>query len=498
MRRGFLFVFCFINSLLIDIQLFAQKQQRIELINTDVLKFDKKEGVGIRKLIGNVVFRQDTTMMFCDSAYQYIDENKLELLANVRIIVAPQTTLSADRIEYFGNTKVAELYDNIVLKDGASVLKTNRMTYYRTQGFGYYQNGGTLFDSTNILTSVYGYYFTNSKMAHFKKEITLQSTDYNLTTDSLHYHSQTETAFFVAPTHILTKDSLKLYTERGYYQTVTRKLFAYQNPYFMDKDYSLAADTIFYDYKKDSGWAHCSVRMQTADTTLYIYGEWAIFKRKNKDILLTENPYLLQFLAEDTMILFADTLHSFRDSLTLKDRLTAYYNVQVALRQLQGRADSMVYFTKDSILQLLDDPILWSDNNQLTGDTIWILMKNKKADSIWVRKNGFLASQETNQFFNQLKGKQLQAKLLNNRLNKMLLIGNSESIYFMKDGAKWTGMNRSFSDKIEIEFKENKPQKIVFHTQPTATFSPIYQIYNQANTLEGFEWRITEKPNRGF
>ncbi|MCK6650656.1 MAG: hypothetical protein L6Q66_13440, partial [Bacteroidia bacterium] len=54
-----LFFLCLSSTLL-----FSQK--KIEIVNADHLKFDKKLGNGAKRLIGNVQFKQDNTFMFCD------------------------------------------------------------------------------------------------------------------------------------------------------------------------------------------------------------------------------------------------------------------------------------------------------------------------------------------------------------------------------------------------------------------------------------------------
>ncbi len=474
----------------------GQEHRRIDLINSDQISFNKTAGSPVRKLLGNVAFRQDTITMYCDSAYQYIDENRLDLLSNVRIILSSGASLTADRIVYYGESRVAELYQNIVVNDFGRTLRTNRMTYYRTAGYGYYQQGGELTDGENILTSQWGYYYTGSGRAFFRKQIQLKAPEYTLTTDSLEYLSSNRTAIFVAPTYILTADSTRLYTEKGYYRTQTRETHAWQAPWYQDKDFSLAADTIYYHYQQDSGIARCAVRVLTADSSTYFYGEKAFFKRKTRQSILTDHAWVLQKLADDTLLVFADTLFAQRDSI--RPQLRAFADVSVAMRQLQAHTDSLVYALKDSILTLYKDPVLFSDNNQLSADTIWVYVRNKRADSLRARKNAFLLSQETPEFYNQLQSRTMTARLDSNQIKTLWLEGNSETIYFLKDGDRYTGMNRSFSDKVEIHFRQNRPRRIIFRNQPNATFFPLHEVYQKDNQLSGFRLRFDRRPERYF
>jgi hypothetical protein len=161
---------------------------------------------------------------------------------------------------------------------------------------------------------------------------------------------------------------------------------------------------------------------------------------------------------------------------------------------VQAIADSIEYNIIDSTLKLMREPALWSSNYQLTGDTITVFFKSNKVDSLAIPGNSFGIQQEDSIFFNQVKGKTLAAKFKENRINYLDLRGNCESIYTVKDGIKYIGLNKSLSRDMKIFFKENKPSKIVFIQKPKATFFPIYEVWKKNHLLPGFEWREDERP----
>ena len=54
--------------------LFAKAQKspsKIELIHANTLEGDDALGKDVRRLLGDVVFKQENTFMYCDSAYLY-------------------------------------------------------------------------------------------------------------------------------------------------------------------------------------------------------------------------------------------------------------------------------------------------------------------------------------------------------------------------------------------------------------------------------------------
>ena len=171
------------------------------------------------------------------------------------------------------------------------------------------------------------------------------------------------------------------------------------------------------------------------------------------------------------------------------------------MNDMQGKADSLVYWYDDSIIYFFQDPVLWSDQNQISGDTIIVWMKNGKADSMWVGPNAFLASAADTVGFNQLKGKEMRAKFRDNQLIRMHVIGNSESIYFAKNeedstNTYYEGMNKALAQEIVIHFKENEVSRIVFLAKPEGTFFPFFEVIFKENKLDGMRWRISEKPEK--
>ena len=63
----------------------------------------------------------------------------------------------------------------------------------------------------------------------------------------------------------------------------------------------------------------------------------------------------------------------------------AFNHVRIFSDSVQSVCDSMFYSFKDSVFRLYKDPVVWSKENQVTGDTILLFFtKNKKADRLKV------------------------------------------------------------------------------------------------------------------
>lgn len=470
--------------------------QPVEIINADILTIYPSDSGTIRKMTGNVQFRHDSVLMYCDSALHYADINFLKAHSNVRIVLSDTTSIVGEELHYDGESKVAELFRNITLRDGSVRLQTQRLTYYRASGIAVYPQKGILKDDDNVLTSETGFYHTDSKKVFFRRNVVLTNPDFRLVTDTLAYHTESKTALFVDKTYIYM-DADTLFTEDGFYNTGHKRAELYRAPWVMDSVYRLQADTLKYDQGVDFGEAWGRVHLMKKDSTLQVFGACGEFRRDRGESLITGDPWMIQHFEEDTLHLVADQFYSREDSTGDSSRIAAWPRVRFVMRNLQGKADSLEYNRTDSLLYLYRDPLLWAEKNQVSGDTIVIALANGGADSLHVHPKGFMISQEDTIGFNQIKGKQLFGKFRDNQLNRLRVQGNAESIYFTRNEEKNTyeGMNQSLSNEIYILFNENKPARISFMGKPEGTFHPIFEVLDAPNRLEDFNWRVSEKPN---
>src|SRR5690606_25478988 len=199
----------------------------------------------------------------------------------------------------------------------------------------------------------------------------------------------------------------------------------------------------------------------------------------------------------DTLYMTADTLISIEDSIPANKRILAFNNVKIFKSNLQGKADSMAYHNLDSVLFLYEDPILWSDANQITADSINIEIINNAVDRMNTTGNSFVVSSDTVNNFNQIKGRDMVAHFRNSKIDKVDVSGNGESIYYaLEDDTVTVGMNRIICSDMLIRFKEAQVNTISFYTNPDASFFPPHEILEPETKLNGFSWREEEKPTK--
>ena len=191
---------------------------------------------------------------------------------------------------------------------------------------------------------------------------------------------------------------------------------------------------------------------------------------------------------------------SVRDSLpadTAKTRIVmAYHHAKIFKSDLQARADSMFFSYGDSTVRCYVKPMIWTQGSQLSGDTVYLQLKNKKLDNMLLQHNSFIVNTEEGDstHFNQVKGKVITGFFVDGKLDRMFVDGNAESIYYVKEDSVYSGMNRMLSSRIKVLFEENKLKDIISILKPEGNYYPIDEIPADAEILKGFIWKPKDRP----
>lgn len=490
---------CSITFLLIILSLSGFAQSTVNLKQADQLRGGVKDGERYDRVIGNVIFVQNRTTIYCDSALFYRSKNTVEAFGRVRIVEGDSITITALRAEYDGNTRKAKLRNNVVFKKLATAtLYTNFLDFDRDKNEAYYFNGGKLVDSINVLTSRKGYYEVNSNMASFKTNVDVVNPDYTMTSDSLQYNSRHKIIYFRTPTEVIDKDKKKLVYEGGEYDTRTQQSDIRQGQ-AESQSYTLTGKQIRLDDNRKIYTVKGNVVMTHKEENLIIYGDDAVFDKRRNIAKVFTNSYLTKVTEEgDTLFMSADTLVSIDSDDPAKKRLLAYHNVKIFKRDIQGIADSLEYRQADSMMFFYKSPVLWTEGNQMTADSLSMLIENNTISKIFMMANAFVISTDTLKNFNQIKGRKMTATFRNKKLHQVYVEGNGESIYFaLEDKTNLLmGMNKIICSNIVIRFKDARVNNLSFYVKPEADFIPPHELKKDDVLLKGFSWRSEHRPGK--
>lgn len=477
------------------------QSKKVELLHANSLEFDEKLGKDIKRLIGNVQFKHEGALMYCDSAYLYPD-NSLDAFSNVRIQQGDSLNLYGQFLKYNGNTRMAEVQKNIRLVDKGMTLTTELLYYDMKSSLATYPSGGTIVSKQNTLTSKKGYYNPQTKAFSFKDNVVLTNPEYVMNSDTLIYNTGSKTSFFMGPTRIKSKGN-NIYCEYGWYNTDKDMALFSKNAYILTQEQKLKGDSISYDQKNRIGKAYGNVSIIDTVENIITAGDFAIHNEKEEKSFVTGHALLKQFFATDTLFLHADTLcaidehpivKGIKDTSVTWRKLFAYHHVKFFRNDIQGKCDSLVYSYKDSIMRLYKEPVLWSDKNQLTAEKVELKMSGGEIKNMFLKTKALIVSKEDTAKFNQIKGKEMTGYFRDNKLVRIFVEGNGQTIYFAKDKNSLIGINKAECSNLMIFIKENKVDKITFLNKPDATMFPMSDFSPKEFLLKDFVWREMERP----
>lgn len=475
------------DSLQVSTDTVPAKKTKVYLIHTNTLSFDKAVKPDAQILNGDVCFRHDSSYMYCDSAYFFEQTNSLEAFSNVRMEQGDTLFVYGDYLFYDGNTQVAYLRENVRMENGQVTLFTDSLNYERIPNIGYYFEGGLIVDSLNQLSSFYGQYSPETKLAVFNDSVRLENTDFTLYSDTLHYDTQSKIATILGPS-VIVSDSGTIHTSRGWYDTVNNTSLLLDQSQVESGEKILIGDSIFYN--RDTGMGEVYGNMSLIDTAQHVtlQGEYGYYNEQTGYAFATDSARFLEYSQGDTLFLHADTLQMVTVDSIYRE-IKAYYGVRFYRTDMQGVCDSMQFNTRDSVLYMYTEPVLWNEQYQLYGDTIAIYMNDSTIEYAHVIQFAFATQHVDSSYYNQLKGNDLKAYFEGQAVHQIDVAGNAESIFYPleKDGAK-VGMNETKSGFLTIWVKDNKLDKLKIWPSPVGTMTPIPDLKPDQKMLKDFYW----------
>ena len=463
------------------------KKTKVYLIHSNTLSFDKAVKPDAQILNGDVCFRHDSSYMYCDSAYFFEQTNSLEAFSNVRMEQGDTLFVYGDYLFYDGNMQVAYLRENVRMENGQVTLFTDSLNYERIPNIGYYFEGGLIVDSLNQLSSFYGQYSPETKLAVFNDSVQVENPDFTLYSDTLHYDTESKVATILGPS-VIVSDSGTIHTSRGWYDTVNNTSLLLDQSQVESGEKILIGDSIFYN--RDTGMGEVYGNMSLIDTAQHVtlQGEYGYYNEQTGYAFATDSARFLEYSQGDTLFLHADTLQMVTVDSIYRE-IKAYYGVRFYRTDMQGVCDSMQFNTRDSVLYMYTEPVLWNEQYQLYGDTIAIYMNDSTIEYAHVIQFAFAAQHVDSSYYNQLKGNDLKAYFEGQAVHQIDVAGNAESIFYPleKDGAK-VGMNETKSGFLTIWVKDNKLDKLKIWPSPVGTMTPIPDLKPDQKMLKDFYW----------
>ncbi|WP_431165549.1 OstA-like protein [Tenacibaculum halocynthiae] len=487
-----------LSLLLLAFNSFSQTK-KIRIISSEFSEADEKKYPGATILIGNVKIAHEGATLDCKKALLYKKENLFKAAGEVVIEQGDSIIQYSDFAIYNGNTKKAVSWGNVEINDKEMKMNTDTLHFDRKEQVLFYQTGGTIKDKKNTLKSLKGTYFLKEKKFIAKSKVTVVNPENHLESNHLDYYTNTSLAYLYGPSTITNlKDSTKVYSERGFYDTNTEISYFVKRAKLFLKNRTIEADSLYYDKRK--GFASATNRIKIIDTlqNTVTKGNYAELYEQKDSLFIIDRAVAITEQEKDSMYVHGDKI--LITGKPEKRIVRIFNNVKIFKSNLQGKCDSIHTSQITGLTRMFRSPILWSGKSQITGDSIHLVSdkKTNELDSLRVLQNAFIIQKDSlsDDNYNQIKGRNIYGKFIENDLRTMLVKGNAESLYYNRNDEtqKLETITKEIASDIEFKLENNEVIETKYFKKSEGKTFPPSEFPKGEKKFRGFVWRGDEQP----
>lgn len=478
-----------------------QDNDKIKIVDNDYVDMNEHEIPGAIVFTGNVEVVHKGVNIKCNKAYYFDKENYIKAFGDVRVNQGDTITLNSKYAEYDGKKELAIATGDVFLRSPESTLTTDTIYFDRKNQMAFYNTGGSIINKENTLKSRAGKYFVNSKKYQFTNRVTVNNPKAKIVTNHLDFYENSGHAYVFGASTITGSDGSVIYTENGFYDTKNDVGKLKKNSTITYDNKLIEGDDLYYDRSKNFSRGINNVKITDTVNNMVARGHYAELWRnaqtRKDSIILTKK-------AEVITVVENDSLHMHGKKIVVngppEDRtIRAFNNVRFYKTDMSGKCDSIHSNNKTALTKLIGNPVVWNNDNQMTGDVMHLIGNNKteQIDSLKVLNNAFLIQKDTLSIngYNQMKGQNLYGRFENNELREVDIIKNTEAIYYMysDDDNELIGIDKKKCSKINLQIAENQVETVTAFNSVESELYPEEEFPENARKLRGFIWRGDER-----
>ena len=457
------------------------------------INFQSKQSQGItinnkRLLIlwDNVIFKNNKSTMYCDSATYNRSNNSFIAYKNIKIIENDSLELYGDSLHYFGDEQKALIYGNVRLITKDIFLETPSLTFNQKEKIAFYNQKGKINHKSDgyTINSQKGTFKTKINTVFFKDDVKLEHPEYQISSDTLVYNTKIQNTQIIGKTKITTKNSI-INCEKGWFNNETNQSSLKGNINIESDNHTLFADSIYYNETSGIAYAQGNVKIIEDSNNIIIEGNYGNHNEYSDSTRIWENSILTQADSSDTLKIYADQFIKVNDSLS--EEIFCFNNVIIDGTQIQGDCDSIYFNETDSIMKCITQPIIWVENNQITGEKIELKLHNGVIYKLYVKKNSMIINEKDSTHYDQTKGNFIEGFFKKNKMWLMKIDGKGQVLYYSTDSKDSivTELNDISCEKMDIYFESNQIDKINFISMPKGKTEPV-KLNDKGKFLDGF------------
>ena len=170
--------------------------------------------------------------------------------------------------------------------------------------------------------------------------------------------------------------------------------------------------------------------------------------------------------------------------------------VKLFREDIQMSCDSLAYNDLDSLVRLYRDPLVFNEGNrQYAADSIYVVIKDRKADRARLMSNAFITTQEDTLCYDQIKGAEMMAYFDSTRtLRRFDALGGATALFFLTENDALATVNKVESKMLYALFDKGNLDKIYYFDSAKNDAYPVVQLPKDERYMKGFRWDPERKP----
>lgn len=511
----------------------AQFLHNNTLIICDTAIWDLKQNVV--DAIGNVKIIQGKTILSGDKVHYLADSSLAQVRGSlVELLDKDSNRLRTNYLDYNTKDSIAYFYNGGSMMDKSGkviesfygyyhskierfkflqkvemttdsmVLKSDSLAYWSAVNRVDFLGSTYAWQEDGFLSAMSGWYDRDKEHYNFERSAYLLNKENEVWAERILYMNDSSRAELFNNVQILdTAQSMIIFSDYAKYRGEPVYAELYKNPsiaYYSIEDgvkdtLFFAADTIKYKTVSRNSVDSLSYKAflkryqeSKRDPIAEMYGK----KVSTPPPLKKGEEVEIEITAEETAVEETAVEETAKD--TLYRYIDANKNVRFFRSNLQGRSDSLSFNSIDSIIRLYKNPVIWSEDNQFTSDSIQIVISEKRLKRADLISNAFVISKEDSIHFNQIKATDISAYFQNGELSRFDAFGGVSVLFFIAEDSIITTMNQKESRAMKAIIQDKQISKVWYYENVQSDAYPIIDLDKSKKRLRGFKLRLSERP----
>jgi lipopolysaccharide export system protein LptA len=309
----------------------------------------------------------------------------------------------------------------------------------------------------------------NKNIFHFDGNVEMQHDTINIKSDYAIYYKTLGIITLTGNVRIKTTNSIVKSHYGTFFERESKAIFR-KNAYFENNESKTNSDTLIHYYKINRSELYGNAVVLTKSDSSITKGK-RIFNLADSIVNVLGNAIYEK--KQDNIKILADTIDFY------KKEMISIAKSNVKVHQIDVRTSSQLakYITKDSILKLYTDPVVYFKNNEIRGDSIFARYNSKRLEKIDVLGSGITLNvvDSLTKQINRIEGREIYMYFDDqSELERIRSISNAISLYYLQDNNQnENGINSVSGDSLHINFKDNALFDIKAYGGVKGTYYPV-------------------------